>query len=68
MQIEIDVKCMHTNFGGRVLSSFGDIATSKNGQISLSTHVQLKNIMYSPWWSKKLNQIESAQNIHASRS
>ena len=27
---------MHTNFGGRDLSSFGDTATFKNGQISLS--------------------------------
>ena len=33
MQVGIDVKCMHTNFGGRGLSSFGDIATFKNGQI-----------------------------------
>ena len=24
MQVEIDVKCMHTNFGGCGLSSFGD--------------------------------------------
>ena len=24
MQAGIDVKCMHTNFGGRGLSSFGD--------------------------------------------
>ena len=38
MQVGVDVKCMHTNFGGRDLSSFGDIATFKNGQISLSTH------------------------------
>ena len=38
MQVGIDVKFMHTNFGGRDLSSFGDIATFKNGQISLSTH------------------------------
>ena len=35
MQIGIDVKCMHTNFGRSSLSSFGDIATFKNGQISL---------------------------------
>ena len=35
MQVGIDVKCMNTNFGGRGLSSFGDIATFKNGQISL---------------------------------
>ena len=27
---------MHTNFGGCSLSSFGDIATSKNNQISLT--------------------------------
>ena len=38
MQVGIDVKCMHTNFGGCGLFSFGDIATFKNGQISLSTH------------------------------
>ena len=38
MQVGIDVTCMHTNFGGRDFSSFGDIATFKNGQISLSTH------------------------------
>ena len=38
MQVGIDVTCMHTNFGGCVLSSFGDIATFKNGKISLSDH------------------------------
>ena len=27
MQVGIDVKCMYTNFGGRGLSGFGDIAT-----------------------------------------
>ena len=27
MQVGVDVKFMHTNFGGRDLSSFGDIAT-----------------------------------------
>ena len=37
-QIRIDVTCMHTNFGGCDLSSFGDIATLKNVQISLSDH------------------------------
>ena len=49
MQVGIDVKCMHTNFGGRSLSSFGDTATFKNGQISLSDHG-----LYSPWSSKNL--------------
>ena len=38
MQIGIDIEFMYTNFGGRNFSSFGDIATFKNGQISLSTH------------------------------
>ena len=38
MQVWIDVTCMHINFGGHDLSSFGDIVTFKNGQISLSTH------------------------------
>ena len=38
MQVVVDVKYMHTNFGGRGLSGSGDIATFKNGQISLSEH------------------------------
>ena len=38
IQIGIDVKCMHTNFCGRGHSGFGDTATLKNGQISLSDH------------------------------
>ena len=47
MQVWIDVKCIHTNFGGCGLSAFGDIATFKNGQISLLGHGD-----YSPWSSK----------------
>ena len=46
MQVGVDVTCMHTNFGECGLSGFGDIATFKNGQISLST------MDYSPWLSK----------------
>ena len=38
MQVGINVKFMHTNFGGCDLSGFGDIAIFKNGQISLLTH------------------------------
>ena len=38
MQVEIDVKFMHTNFDGCGLFGFGDITTFKNGQISLSDH------------------------------
>ena len=40
MQVGIDVTCMHTNFGGCGFFDFGDIATFKNGQISLSEHGQ----------------------------
>ena len=39
---------MYTNFGGCGLFGFGDIATLKNGQISLLT------MDYSPWSSKNL--------------
>ena len=38
MQVGIDVKCMHINFDGRGYFGFGDIATFKNGQFSLSDH------------------------------
>ena len=38
MQVDIDVKCMYTNFGGRGYFGFGDTATLKNGQIFLSDH------------------------------
>ena len=38
MLVGTDVKCMNTNFDGRGLSAFRDIATFKNGQISLSGH------------------------------
>ena len=38
MQVRIDELCMCTNFGGSCLSGFGDTATLKNGQISLSDH------------------------------
>ena len=33
MQVGVDVKCIHTNFGGRSFSGFGDIATLNFGQI-----------------------------------
>ena len=38
MQVCVDVACMHTDFGGRGSSGFGDTATLKNGQFSLSDH------------------------------
>ena len=57
MPVGINVKCMHTSFGGRGLFSFGDMATFKNGQISLLGSMVIE----------KFNQLESAQKIHASR-
>ena len=38
MYVGVDVTCMYTNFSGCGLSGFGDTATLKNGQISLSGH------------------------------
>ena len=38
MQVGIDEICMYTNFGGCDLSGFGDTATFKDRQISLSDH------------------------------
>ena len=38
MQVGVNVTCMYTNFGGWSFSNFGDIATFKNSQISLSDH------------------------------
>ena len=38
MQVGVNVMCMYTSFGGRDLSGFGDIATFKNGQVSLLGH------------------------------
>ena len=45
MQVEVDVKCMHTKFGGHGLSSFGDITT-----------FQIWTNFHSPWVPK--NRIE----------
>ena len=61
MQVGVDVTYMHTNFGERDLSSFGDIATFENGQISLFDHGLQSMVI------KKFIQSESAQKVHASR-
>ena len=54
MQVGVDVTCIHANFSGHGLSSFGDIATFNNGQISFFDFI------------KKLNGLESDQKIHVS--
>ena len=38
MQVGVDVTCMYIDFGGHRLYSFGDTATFKNSQFSLSDH------------------------------
>ena len=48
MQVVIDVKYMHTNFGGCGLSGFGDIAISKTAKFPFLS------MDYSPWSSKNL--------------
>ena len=45
MQVGVDVTYMCINFGGCDLSGFGDSATFKNGQISLSDHGLSKNLI-----------------------
>ena len=61
MQVEVDVKCMQTNFGGSSFSGFGDIVPfcfpSKTAKFPFRT------MDYSPWGQK----IELAKKIHASR-
>ena len=59
MQVGVDVTYMYINFGGNDLYGFGDTATFKNGQISLSDH--------SPWGSKNLIDRNQLKKIHASR-
>ena len=55
MQVEVDVKCMQTDFGECDLSGFGDFVhfsfVFKTAKISLPT------MDYSPWGSK--NRISS---------
>ena len=61
MKVWTDVTCMYTNFGGCGLFGFGDTATLKNGQISLSDHE-----LYSPWSSKNLidqNQLKKFMQV-----
>ena len=43
MQVGVDVKCINTNFGGRDLSGFGDIATLK------TANFPFRPMGYSPW-------------------
>ena len=61
MQVEVDVKCMETKFGGCGFSGFGDFAP-------FSFAFKMAKISLGPWTIVHGGQkIESAQKIHASR-
>ena len=62
MQVEVDVKCMQTNFGGHGLSGFGVMAPF----IFLQKR---PNFPFGPWTIVHgAQKIELAQKIHACKS
>ena len=63
MQVGVNVTCMHTNFGGRDLSSFRDFAPFLFA--FKTVNFSLRSMVYIAHGSQK---IESAQSIHASRA
>ena len=61
MQVEVDVKCMQTNFGGCSLSHFRDLAP-------FCLPSKRQKFPFRPWTIAHGGQkIESTQKIHASR-
>ena len=61
MQVEVDVKCMQTNFDGRGLSGFGDMTP-------FCLPSKTAKFPFGPWTIVHGGQkIELAQKIHASR-
>ena len=59
MQVEVDVKCMETNFGGHGISGFLDFAPFSNTFKTAKTSNQTMD-----YGGQKM---ELAQKIHASR-
>ena len=52
MQVGIDVKCIHTNFGGRGLSQF-----RRYGYPSKTAKFPFRGMDYSPWsWKNSIDQ------------
>ena len=63
MQVEVDVKCMQTNFGGRDISSVSEIMAPFSNCLQKQS-----KFPFGPWAIVHGGQkIESAQKIHASR-
>ena len=56
MQVEVDVKCMQTNFGGHGLSGFRVMAPfcfpSKRPKISLQTKIESAQKIHAKWVAK----------------
>ena len=53
MQVEVDVKFMQTNFGGReAISGFGDYGSFYLYGRSKTVKISLRTMGYSPWGSK----------------
>ena len=50
MQVEVDVKCMETNFGGHDIPSFRDFAPFSN--TFKTAKIPFQTMDYSPWGSK----------------
>ena len=61
MQVGVDITCIHTSFGGRDPSGFGDMATFQ----------KRPNFPFGAWTifmvMEKFNRSELAQKIYASR-
>ena len=62
VQVNVDVKCMETKFGGSGFSSFGDIVPFMLA--FKTTRISLQTMDYSPWGSK--NRIGS-KNLYKQR-
>ena len=62
MQVEVDMKCMETNFGGHGISGFRDFAPFSN--TFKAAKISLRTMDYIVHGGQK---IELAQKIHASR-
>ena len=52
MQVEVDVKCVQTNFGGHGISSVSEIMFSFLKLPSKTAKISLRTMGYSPWGSK----------------
>ena len=70
MKVGADVTCMYTNFGGCSSFGFGDTATFKNGQFSLSDHkhvhphLQYMYIKEGQKWRGVILMMSTKEKVH----